>query len=126
LKVETGPRGSTLAFVPVSIHGKGPFPFTLDTGAATSLISARLVTALHLRVVGRTSTPVMGITGGARADIVAVPSWKVGTRRLPPDKVVSLSTRPGHGPLGLLGSDILSRFRSIKVDYTKGTLVLCV
>jgi hypothetical protein len=32
--------------------------------------------------------------------------------------------RPG-GPVGLLGSDILSHFHAIEVDYRRGTLTLC-
>ena len=125
LKVATGPSGSILAFVPVSVDGKGPFPFTLDTGAAQSLISARLAQQLHLHVVGKTRAPVMGITGGARAEIVSVPSWKVGQTSLPSHEVFSLAIQPHQGPLGLLGSDVLSRFRSIEVDYANGQLTLC-
>jgi hypothetical protein len=39
--------------------------------------------------------------------------------------VFSLAIQPHQGPLGLLGSDVLSRFRSIEVDYANGQLTLC-
>ena len=68
----------------------------------------------------------MGVTGGEKASIVAVRSWSVGGTRLPSEKVFSLPPAdPGTGPIGLLGSDVLSHFRSIQVDYTKGLLILC-
>jgi predicted aspartyl protease len=114
-----------LAFAPVRVDGKGPFLFTLDTGASQSLIDSKLATALRLKTLGRTRTPVMGVTGQTRAKIIKVTSWRAGSTPLPAATILSLLVAQHNGPVGLLGSDILSRFHSVEVNYAKGILTFC-
>lgn len=125
LKIVRGQSGATLAFAPVIVNGKGPFLFTLDTGASQSLIDSKLAAALRLRTLGRTRTPVMGITGQAQAKFVKVTSWRAGPTPLPAATILSLPVARHNGPVGLLGSDILSRFHSVEVNYAKGRLTFC-
>jgi hypothetical protein len=40
--------GQAVMFANVCIEGKGPFPFIIDTGAATSIIELNLATRFHL------------------------------------------------------------------------------
>jgi hypothetical protein len=76
-------------------------------------------------VVGQ-SPPLRGITGGGRGQSVQVKNWRAGGVRLPADTISSfrLMTGRGNGPAGLLGSDVLSRYGKIAVDYDKDLLLL--
>lgn len=125
LKVIAAKGRNTIALVPVFINGRGPYPFALDTGASQSLIDSTLAHALRLRVVGK-SPPLHGITGGGRGQSVQVNNWRAGGVRLPADTISSfrLLTGRGNGPAGLLGSDVLSRYGKIAVDYDRDLLLL--
>lgn len=125
LAVVHGPSRSTLALVPITIDGKGPFTFALDTGASTSAINRQLAQKLGLSVVGRNRS-VHGIAGFEHADIVRVQTWKAGGVRLAPSRIASLRLFLGapKAPSGLLGSDVLSHFSSVCIDYRAETLRL--
>lgn len=125
LTILHGPGGATLAFAPVTVGRKGPFLFTLDTGASQSLIDSRLARALGLKALGHSQTPVMGVTGQARAKIIKLTSWRAGSMPLPAAAILSLPVAQHNGPVGLLGSDTLSRFHSVEVNYAQGSLTFC-
>ena len=123
------PTRQTLALVPVFIDGNGPLPFALDTGASRSLISAGLAVKLHLPARGSAGM-LRGVTGAATAENFAVASWRAGGIKLPPSMIAAVGSPTSgavtglHGPVGLLGSDVLSRYGKIAIDYDKGLLVL--
>ena len=123
------PIRQTLALVPVFIDGQGPLPFALDTGASRSLIAATLAERLHLPARGSAGM-LQGVTGAASAENFAVASWRAGAIRLPPSMIAAIGSATAgavtrlHGPVGLLGSDVLSRYGKIAIDYDKGLLVL--
>lgn len=123
------PIRQTLALVPVFIDGRGPLPFALDTGASRSLISASLAERLRLPARGSAGR-LQGVTGAASAENFAVASWRAGTITLPPSMIAAIGSPAAgavsrlHGPVGLLGSDVLSRYGKIAIDYDKGLLVL--
>lgn len=126
----TNAARQTLALVPVFIDGHGPFPFALDTGASRSLISAGLAHQLGLPSRGSAGM-LEGVTGAASAENFAVASWRAGNVTLPPSMIAAVgapTAAPGaanlHGPVGLLGSDVLSRYGKIAIDYDKALLVL--
>lgn len=126
----TSPSRQTLALVPVFIDGRGPFPFALDTGASRSLISAELANKLGLPSRGSAGM-LEGVTGAASAENFAVASWRAGSVALPPSTIAAVGSptaAPGaadlHGPVGLLGSDVLSRYGKIAIDYDHALLVL--
>jgi Aspartyl protease len=132
LATSSRPSRETLALVPVYIDGHGPLPFALDTGASRSLISAALAQRLHLPARGSAGT-LQGVTGATSAENYAVVSWRAGTVRLPPSTIAAIgsptaATPPSagtlQGPVGLLGSDVLSRYGKIAIDYDKALLVL--
>ena len=125
LKVLQGQARSTVALVPVRINGSGPYTFALDTGASESLVDKALARKLDLKKVG-TARNVSGIRSSGPATVYQVSSWKVGQLKLPPNKVFSTDlagSRPLHLD-GLLGSDLLSRFASVTIDYQSERLVL--
>ena len=123
--VQGGKHGATLALVPVTIDGKGPFVFALDTGAAQSLIGRSVAKKLGLTTTG--SSKVSGVACTTKSYSVKVKNWKVGNVSLPVKTVASVAL-PGSssqgGLQGLLGSDVLSDFGAITVDYEAQTLTL--
>lgn len=127
-------KRQALALVPVYIDGQGPLPFAVDTGASRSLIAAALARRLGLPDRG-SAGELYGITGGTTAQNVMVASWRAGNVTLPPQIIAAVGQPggPAHpqqqphgvsGPVGLLGSDVLSRYGKIAIDYDKGLLIL--
>jgi predicted aspartyl protease len=112
-------RHQVLALVPVTIDGQGPFTFALDTGAAQSLVDAQLAKRLHATKAG-SAGKIAGVNSVTKASLVKVRSWKVGTIALPPTTLVATNLPNGNayvGLQGLLGSDMLSRFDVVTIDY---------
>jgi predicted aspartyl protease len=126
LFVQQGPDGSTLAFAPVYINGEGPFAFALDTGASHSVIDEQLAEQLNLPTIGN-DIEITGVVGTAEARQVQVGSWRVGQVELPGHRMVAVSlSEPNRRQKirGLLGSDALSRFGTVTVDYRTQRLLL--
>jgi hypothetical protein len=118
--------GQVAELVNVCIASQGPFPFVLDSGAGQSTIDARLARRLHLPAAGQTETFAgVNCTGTARP--VSVGRWSLEGVDLAPQALTS-ATLPQIGgkgePVGLLGSDILSRFGSVRIDFAAGELLL--
>jgi predicted aspartyl protease len=123
LRVVSGDYG-VYAFARVFIGGKGPFTFTVDTGASHSVVDYDLVRRLHLHTIGEPLT-VTGITCRGQAARLPMRKWRVGPVRLPAAEIQTIDMPdPGGGVDGLLGSDILSTFGTISVDYRKERLLL--
>ena len=119
-------RHQVLALVPVTINGKGPFTFALDTGAAQSLVDAALARRLHATKAG-SAGKIAGVNAVTRAQLVKVRSWKVGAVPLPATTLVVANLPNGNayvGLQGLLGSDMLSRFDVVTIDYRRKQLRL--
>lgn len=125
LRVVSGP-GGVFAFVDVFINGKGPFAFTVDTGASRSVLDADLVKRVGVETIGE-PVEITGITCRGEAGRIRVRGWRVGDVRLPRAEIqtVDMPESPdGTAIDGLLGSDILSRFDSVTVDYSAERLLL--
>jgi hypothetical protein len=118
--------GQVAESVNVCIDGKGPFPFVVDSGAGESIIAAHLATQLHLPHSGPASE-FAGVGCVGTAQPVTVPTWSVAGVALTA-QTLTAATLPDFGgkgqPVGLLGSDVLSRFGSIRIDFTAQTLTL--
>ena len=118
--------GQVAELVNVCFGSQGPFPFVLDSGAGQSTIDARLARSLHLRSAGPPqSFAGVNCTGTARP--VSVAQWSLEGVGLAPQELTS-ATLPQIGgkgePVGLLGSDVLSRFGAVRIDFAAGDLVL--
>ncbi len=126
LLVLQGPAGSTLALAPVFIEEQGPFAFALDTGASQSVIDEELAEQLHLPQAGK-ALEVTGVAATAEASQVRVNNWRVGEVKLRGRTLISLALSEPNRRLklrGLLGSDVLSQFGSVLVDYSQQRLLL--
>jgi predicted aspartyl protease len=125
LRVVSGPAG-VFAFAKVFIRGRGPFAFTVDTGASHSVIDYDVVQKLHLETIGKPLT-VTGITCRGQAGRLRMRKWRAGGVALPAGEIQTIDMpEPGGGIEidGLLGSDVLSTFGVITVDYQGQRLLL--
>jgi hypothetical protein len=118
--------GQVAELVNVCIGGGGPYPFVIDSGAGESIIDTGLATRLHLAGDG-SKTEFEGVGCIGTAQPVRVPTWSVAGVPLAAQSLTA-STLPGFGhagePVGLLGSDVLSRFGAVRIDFKAQTLTL--
>jgi aspartyl protease len=115
-----------IALVPVTINGHGPYTFALDTGASQSLVDSSVAKELRVKKTGA-SHPVAGITSVTNVRTIEVRDWRVGKVKLPATTVVEANLPFGDadgGVQGLLGSDMLSSFDVVTIDYADGVLKL--
>jgi hypothetical protein len=104
--------------VPVTIEGRGPYQFVVDTGSDRTVVSRELAASLNL-AVGETVT-MHSMTGVAPANTVSVPSLTVAgqTTRDINAPALQQDYLGGHG---LLGIDTL-KGRRVVMDFAKRTL----
>lgn len=123
LSVVRAKDGEVLAFARVVIHGRS-FPFLIDTGSSKTLVDVALARTLRLRKVGR-PIKITGVGCSETARKVRLSGWSIGGQPLP--KIVATSSMiagTGGRAFGLLGSDVLSRFGAVGIDYSHGVLNL--
>src|SRR5438105_2866151 len=70
-----------IALVPVTINGRGPYTFALDTGASQSLVDSTVAKQLGVEKTGD-SHRVAGITNVTRVQTIEVKHWSVGKVKL--------------------------------------------
>jgi predicted aspartyl protease len=115
--------GETLALARVIVHGHA-FPFLIDTGSSKTLVDDALAKKLHLKTVGR-PIKVTGVGCSEAARKVRLKGWSIGGQRLPSIVATSSVIAGANGKaFGLLGSDVLSHFGAIGIDYAHGVLTL--
>jgi predicted aspartyl protease len=108
-----------IALVPVTINGRGPYTFALDTGASQSLVDSSVAKRLRVERTGDTHR-VAGITNVTKVQTIVVKHWRVGKVDLPATTIVEANLPFGNavgGVQGLLGSDMLSEFDVVTIDY---------
>ena len=94
--------------VPVSIEGKGPFAFVIDTGAERTVISRRIADKLALE--DEDPAALMSIAGTSMVDMVYVPSLTLGQKSY--NGLISPVLAAQHiGADGILGLDGLQNQR---------------
>lgn len=113
-------HGQVLVVAPVRFASSTPYPFVVDTGASESAVVPKLAGKFHFHVIKR-SVPVTGVSCTTKASLVQLSHWAVGKVALPVRAAVSVSLPV---PTGLLGSNVLSKFGSVTIDYARRQLVL--
>jgi predicted aspartyl protease len=115
--------GETLALARVAIHGRS-FPFLIDTGSSKTLVDVALARTLHLTTVGK-PIKVTGVGCSEAASKVRLSRWSIGGQTLPNIVATNSVIAGANGKaFGLLGSDVLSHFGTISIDYAHGVLTL--
>ena len=106
--------------VPVSIEGKGPFSFVIDTGAERTVISRNIADRLALE--GEEPAALMSIAGTSMVDMVYVPSLTLGQKSY--EGLISPVLAAQHiGADGILGLDGLQNQR-ILFDFVLNQIVI--
>lgn len=106
--------------VPVTIDGRGPFAFVVDTGADRTVVSRELATELALAE----GAPVVMHTmaGVGSVSTVLLTGLDVGGGRRP--DIVAPALQQAHlGAQGLLGIDSLQG-RRVVMDFRRGTFAI--
>jgi hypothetical protein len=99
--------------------------FILDTGSSSSAVASLTASALKLTKVPK-KLKVSGVACQVNAPEYKSGKWSLGGTPLRPQALVSLKL-PGisiAGVEGLLGSNQLSFFGSIVIDYAGGRLLI--
>ena len=114
--IETAFDAAARMTAPVTLDGKGPFPFVVDTGANVSVVASELGAELALPRIG--SALVHGIAGAQPAELtqarLSVGAVSSTITRMP------MLPRARLGVEGLLGMDVL-RHRRLVLDYRAGS-----
>jgi predicted aspartyl protease len=109
-------NGAALVIAPVIVNGK-TYRFIVDTGATATLVDTSYAKALGLKNAGKAPIPVTGVTGTGSAYLATISHWKIGRASIPTSTVTVSTIRLGVGLVGLLGSDVLSTFGKVTIDY---------
>ncbi|MEI9891034.1 MAG: aspartyl protease family protein [Caulobacteraceae bacterium] len=106
--------------VPVTVNGRGPFPFIVDTGSNRTVVSDTLARQLRLPTAGPLKVRVA--TTLASASGVKVDTLAVGHRRLS-NFQAPVFTQDNIGALGMLGIDAVADQR-LEMDFRKKQMTL--
>jgi predicted aspartyl protease len=102
--------------VPVTINGKGPFRFIVDTGATHSTISPGVVQTLGLQPSEQASIVLNGITGSAQVTFVTVDRLQAGEMTIEGTALPVVSADVMGGADGILGAAGFTT-KSLMVDF---------
>ena len=97
----------------VSVGGKGPFPFVIDTGAERTVMSRQLADRLKLTEAAKMT--VHGVANSTVVRAVRVPRLEIGSSSVTVEQSPLFEAR-NIGAAGLLGVDALSRQR-VLIDF---------
>lgn len=105
--VDTGVHFQRIT-VAVSLNGKGPYPFLIDTGAERTVLSSR--TALELGLITEGTAKLVGAIGTAEVTKVRIDTLDLGRERL--ENISALVLEEADvGAAGILGIDALRDHR---------------
>ncbi len=110
-------NGAAIVVAPLVIHGR-TYQFVVDTGATVTVIDQTYATQLGLTKTKAAPIPVTGVTGSGTAYLATINDWQIGKAKIPTSTITVSTINLGPGLVGLLGSDVLSTFGKITIDYS--------
>jgi len=116
--VRTGPALDERVTIPISIDGKGPWNFIIDTGSQRTVIARDL--AEKLALPSRANVTIISMTGRSEAGTVAVPRLGFGGGTIDDIEAPVLEGEDLGGP-GLLGLDSLHAKR-LTLNFRTGRM----
>jgi len=118
LATATDPAGRITLMT--KVNGKGPFPFTIDTGANRSVISDRLAAQLGLKTQG--TVTIEGLVGPDEVSAVRVDHLSAGSIE---QHELDTAVLPAAslGSTGFLGTDMLQG-RNVVLDFRQHAVTL--
>jgi predicted aspartyl protease len=123
------PQSETIGYTPdaghrmtveVTVAGRGPYRFIVDTGAERTVISSELASALGLGSGG--DVTLASVSQVSRVPSVLIPALEVGRRTIADIQAPALAER-NIGAQGMLGVDSL-RLQRVVFDFTRQQLTL--
>lgn len=116
--VQTGPMLDDRVTIPISIDGKGPWNFIIDTGSQRTVIARDL--AQRLALVRRANVTILSMTGRSEAQTVALPRLRFGAGTID-DIEAPVLEGENLGASGLLGLDSLHAKR-VTLNFRTGRM----
>lgn len=120
-------KGSGHPQIPVFVNGKGPYTFTLDTGAVTTTLSTRLARELGVVTYEGDRAKATGVGGGRiPVEFARVNSLQIGEEAFENEEVLVIdldSALGGCSTAGVIGHSTLKDYR-LHVDYPNSTMSL--
>jgi len=109
--------------VPVTINGRGPFRFIVDTGANHSTISPGLVETLGLKTDSTVPMTLDGITGSAQVAYVSVDQLQAGELKIKGTAMPIVWAPLMAGADGILGAAGLED-KSLLIDFRRNSVAI--
>jgi predicted aspartyl protease len=117
--IELAGPGRAVILLTAHVNGKGPFVFTLDTGATMTLVSPEVAQMAGLEVIGKGEAT--GAGGKIVVSLSRAADVTVGTAEVQDLPVGIIDVAPLGGAMGtkidgILGHNFLQMFR-VTIDY---------
>jgi predicted aspartyl protease len=116
-------NGATIVVAPLTIRGR-TYQFVVDTGATATVVDQSYAAQLGLVKTKNAPIPVTGVTGTGTAYLATISDWQIGKAKIPTSTITVSNINLGVGLVGLLGSDVLSTFGKITINYSAQTASL--
>jgi predicted aspartyl protease len=120
-----GPNEAALV-VPVSINGRAPVNFILDTGATLTCVDVSLARVLALPEAGPAAGVAIGVMSSGRVETVRIDSLRIGSavgKDLIACRLDLSALRQALGIQGLIGLNFLKSF-DVGIDFDRRVLTL--
>ena len=124
MTVQSGPSG-TVVGAPVAFGSASPVSFTVDSGASESAVIPTEASAAALQLTAG-SASAWGVNCQGTVPQVASGPWSLGGTTLPSQALSATAIAGGanQGVKGVLGADVLGRYRSLVIDYQRAYMWL--
>ncbi|MGE3477373.1 MAG: aspartyl protease family protein [Rhodospirillaceae bacterium] len=119
-RLDVGFDSAARVTVPVSIGGKGPFPFIVDTASERTVIASEL--AEYLQLAKGRKVQVHTVSGPVISETLLLPKFEIDGLAQAPKAAPHFAQR-NIGAMGIVGLDVLKSQR-IVLDFRRATVAM--